>query len=156
LTKDGTILTIKVPKVDIDCHELGTIDERFSYTAVNVKLTLVQYNKDLLSFALGATKTTVTGPPDKTSVDVSPVAGRSTSKFKCVLHPIDKGAVVTEDWTIPCLSLDAEQELAFRVDKELNLVISGRALPTVDSADVTKVYPVITQGDVLTAVSFTV
>lgn len=157
LTKDGTTLSIKKAKEKIMCHELGTpIKEIFSATDVALKLTLVQYDLDLLAFALGATKTTVTGPPDKVSVDVSPVAGGSPPLFKVVLHPIDQGAVLTSDVTIWCMSMDVEQELGFRVDKELNLVLSGTALATIDSADVTKVYPVVTVGDVLTAVSYTV
>lgn len=156
MTKEGVTLTVKRDAERIMVHELGApVRKIYKTSSVTAKVVLAQYDEDLLALALASAKTTVAGPPAKSSVDLSPVAGLEAPCFKAVFHPAAKAAGdVSDDKVIPCFALDVDQELSFRVDKELNLVISGEALAAVDTTDPTKAVPLLVRGDETTGVLF--
>lgn len=104
-TTEGCQIDIAYSAYERTVHELAApFDAVVDNIEITSAITLVDGSVDTLAAALAGIKTTVTGPPAKSGMDINPARGRQLPFGKLVFRPRSKtgvgGTDLTEDKTI--------------------------------------------------------
>lgn len=154
LTKEGVTIKIATSLTELECDEYAVpYDSVVDKIAITSEILLVQADMDTIAACIGAMKTTVTGPPAKTSIDMSPVRGESAPFGKLVFHPRKLASSdKTQDVTIWNAMVQMSGDRIFTATKQGLIQFSVKAGLYWDST--LSKYKVYTEGDPTTGIGF--
>lgn len=155
VTKTGSKVKIKRPVTTVKIHELGETPINLYGRGVeaSVELMLEAVTIENLNTALGATLTTVAGPPEKKVVDLDPRAGIQLPFGVLILHPFELAtATVTRDWKFYRAQIEPDFTADYQAGDALTYPLKFIATPTQDGS--TGKFKLLSYGDPTAAIDF--